>query len=130
MQLFFLNLDFHLLVSTRRYVPLKVLLIFHRVHFFAYFLEAVRGVILEFLLGERKRGRYGGSNLGGSYSSTNNIPKKGASWYMCSSKIGKTPEKYIWRSSFLVNQLYLKRNFLMGSFQEFCSNQKLTLFNL
>ena len=45
-------------------MPLKVLFIFNTVHFFAYFLEFVRDLILEFLLGEHKKGRYEESNLG------------------------------------------------------------------
>ena len=64
----------------------------------------MRDLILGFLVGEHKMGEIGGSNLGAKYDSANNTQKKGVSWYRCSSKIDKIPEKYIWRSSSLVNQ--------------------------
>ena len=64
----------------------------------------MRDLILGFLVGEHKMGEIGGSNLGANYDSANNTQKKGVSWYRCSSKIDKIPEKYIWRSSSLVNQ--------------------------
>ena len=90
--LFTLNLDFDLFVSTRKYVsPDFWRKLFKRSPFNILFLG--------FLVGERKKGRYGGSSLGANYNSANNTQKKGVSWYNCSSKIGKIPEKYTWRSS-------------------------------
>ena len=77
----------------------------------------MKDLILEFLVGEHKRGRYGESNLGTNYNSANKTQKKGVSWYRCSSKIGKIPKKYTWRGSSLVNQ-------------QVESIQKLTLFQL
>ena len=70
-----------------------------------------------FLVGEHKRRRYRGSNLGINYDSANNTHNKGVSWYKRSFKTDKIPEKYIWRSSSLVNQ-------------QAESLQKLTLFKL
>ena len=47
--------------------------------FFCIFSVIVRDLILGFLVGEIKRGRYGGSNLGANYDSANNTQKKGVS---------------------------------------------------
>ena len=82
----------------------------------------MREAIFGFLVGENKRERCGVNNLEANYDSANDTQKKGVSSYTYSSKTDKIPEKYIWRSSSLVIQpveslqLYLKMNFLMGTF--------------
>ena len=104
--------------------------------FLRIFFVSREGPDLWILVGEHKSGRCGGNNLEVNYNSANNTQKKGVSWYSHSSKTGKIPEKYIWRSSSLVNQrveslqLYPKMKLLLGTFQEFCSNQNLTLFKV
>ena len=55
-------------------------------------------------MGEHKRGKYEGSNLGENYDSANKTQKKGISCNRHSSKTSTIPEKYISRSSYLVNQ--------------------------
>ena len=126
---FSLNFDFDLFVSTESTCHqifeesfLNCFLLTSTVYFsysvfFRIFSVIVRDLILGFLVGEIKRGRYGGSNLGANYDSANNSQKKGVSWYRCSSKIDKIPEKYIWRSSSSVNE-YVE------------SLQRVTLFKL
>ena len=83
---------------------------------------------------ERERDRE--SNLRVNYDTANNTQKKLVSWNRCSLKTSKILEKFIWRSPSLIKQqveslqVYLKKNFLIGTFQEFCTNQNLTLFKL
>ena len=87
---FSLNLDFDLFVSTRKYVSadfsgklLRLLLLRSTVYFSYSAFPRIFSVSREGpdlgIFGEHKKGRYGGSNLGGNYNSANNTKKKGVS---------------------------------------------------
>ena len=124
-------------MSTGKYAsPYFWIKLFNLFCFSNYCYFSCSAFLRMFFLSRDKRGRCGGSNLEVNYNSANNTQRKGVSWYRPFSKRGKIPEKYIWRSSSLVNQpveslqLYLKMKFLLGTFQEFCLNQNLTLFKV
>ena len=95
----------------------------------------LRDMILGVFKREHKRGRDRESNLRVNYDPANNTQKKFVSWNRCSLKTSKILKKFIWRSSSLIKQqveslqVYLKTNFLIGNFQELCTNQNLTTLN-